>query len=244
MYNTLKQGKNINSICHCECNEAISYRLPRTKVLAMTGKCGRSTPTLSSSGLSWGSILPLKNKGRLRGVFDLFKTHPTFPYALREGQIGRSTPAFAGMTAALLLGLLFSIPSFAYTSCVGGTEITSKVYGTTDASSYCTSVMCPSPAKTFCKSDKSMNWWTAFNWCKSNGGTLASFASMCPGITTSPNNVTGACPALHGVGGSQWVWSSMGYGSSHALFVNLSSGAVNGSYYYRTNSNDLYALCE
>ncbi len=61
----------------------------------MTEKCGHSTPSLSSSGLSRGSILPLKNKGRLRGVFDLFKTHPTFPYALREGQIGRSTPSLS-----------------------------------------------------------------------------------------------------------------------------------------------------
>ncbi len=75
--NLLKKEKNLNSICH----SCVSENPAGNKVLHTAG----------SSGLSRGSILPLKNKGRLRGVFDLFKTHPTFPYALREGQIGRST---------------------------------------------------------------------------------------------------------------------------------------------------------
>ena len=142
--------------------------------------------------------------------------------------------------AVLALSVGIVNPATAYTSCVGGTEITRNQYGASGAPATCTAAMCPSETKTFCKSNLTMNWWSAFNWCKSNGGTLASFVSMCPGVTTSPNNETGACPALQGTS-NQWVWSSMGYGSSNALTVSLLSGAVN-SNVGRNNVN--FALCE
>ena len=130
------------------------------------------------------------------------------------------------MTTAIMMLAAVCTPAGADPECVGGTLITRKVYGTTGAPSGCTETKCPSPAKTFCKSNQMMNWWTAFNWCKSNGRNLASFSSMCPGIPTAVNNITGACPALQVAGNSEWVWTSLGYGSYNAVFVNLSSGAV------------------
>ena len=130
----------------------------------------------------------------------------------------------------------FYSPAMAYTSCVGGTEIEANDYTDEGAPSTCTEAYCPSPAKSFCRSNNSMNWWSAFNWCKSNGGTLANFSSMCPGIRLATNSATGACPALQGVGNNQYVWTSMGSGNAYAFLVNLSSGAIsahgnrNGSY--------------
>ena len=113
----------------------------------------------------------------------------------------------------------------AYDECesAGGTEITAK-NGTK-----------------FCKSKLPMNWWTAFNWCESNKGDLASFGKMCPDIPTAVNNATGACPNLQGTGDGG-VWSSLGYSSNGSLVVVLSSGVV--SYYSRHNSNSNFALCE
>ena len=108
----------------------------------------------------------------------------------------------------LALSVALSNSAAAYTSCVGGTEITRNQYGSQPDGVNCTSETCPQTLKKFCKSDLGMNWWSAFNWCKSNGGTLASFASMCPGVTTAQNNVTGACPALQKTG-NQGVWSSL-----------------------------------
>ena len=121
----------------------------------------------------------------------------------------------------------------------GGTVITRNVNGATGAPTTCTADKCPATVKTFCKSGQSMNWWSAFNWCASISGSLASFSAMCPAVPTASNNVTGACPGLQGKGDS-WVWSSLGYGSHLAIIVNLSSGAVNG--HIRNGSH--YALCE
>ena len=92
----------------------------------------------------------------------------------------------------------------------------------------------------FCKSDKTMNWWSAFAWCESQNRTLAEFSNMCPNTPQHPTDTTGDCPNLQGTGDDLWVWSSLVYGSSGALAVNLFSGAVYDS--YRTSSR--YALCE
>lgn len=140
---------------------------------------------------------------------------------------------------AIILG--FSTSTMAYTSCVGGREITANAYTDADAPDTCTADYCPSPAKSFCVSNNSMNWWSAFNWCESNGGTLASFSSSCPDIPILVNNTAGACPALQGVGESKYYWTSMGSGSSYAFVVNLSSGAVGSR---SRNANATYALCE
>jgi len=97
---------------------------------------------------------------------------------------------------------------------------------------------------TFCKSDKGMNWWSAFTWCESQGRTLAEFSKMCPGVSQTPANEEGDCPNLQGLAESGWVWSSLAYGSNAALLVNLSSGAVSYDRNYGRNHNGYYALCE
>ena len=152
----------------------------------------------------------------------------------------KQTTKTLSLIFAITLG--FSTSSMAYTSCVGGTEITANVHTDEDAPDTCTAEYCPSPAKSFCISTNPMNWWSAFNWCKSNGGTLASFNSACPNTPVRTNNTAGACPALQGVGESKYYWTSMGSGSSVAFDVNLSSGAVGNS--NRNIGNGFYALCE
>ena len=140
-------------------------------------------------------------------------------------------PIGSGMTGVILMMILsFSLPSFAYDRCVGGSIIKRNEYGEEGAPSTCTQAMCPvhkqhEEPKTFCVSKKAMNWWSAYTWCKSNGGTLASFTSMCPGVNTSVNETTGACPALQGTG-KEYMWSSLGHATGNAFIVDLSTGRV------------------
>ena len=141
---------------------------------------------------------------------------------------------------AITLG--FSTSTMAYTSCVGGTEITANAHTDADAPDTCDADHCPSPAKSFCVSNNPMNWWSAFNWCQSNGGTLASFNSACPNTPVRTNGTAGACPALQGVGENKYYWTSMGSGTTHALLVSLYSGSVGND--ARTNYSGHYALCE
>ena len=155
----------------------------------------------------------------------------------------KDSPRMTGLALSLIFAITLGVSTstMAYTSCVGGTEITANAHTDADAPDTCTADYCPSPAKSFCISTNPMNWWSAFNWCKSNGGTLASFNSACPNTPVRTNNTAGACPALQGVGESKYYWTSMGSGSSYAFNVNLSSGAVSAS--YRSSSGD-FALCE
>ena len=141
-----------------------------------------------------------------------------------------------------LMCLCFVMSARAYDECesVGGTEITRNVYGATNAPSSCTPEKCPATTKKFCKSGQTMNWWSAFNWCASIGGSLAKFTEMCPGVQTASNNVADACPALKGLG-KELVWSNVGFGSHYALMVNLSSGAASN---LGRHGNTISALCE
>ena len=103
------------------------------------------------------------------------------------------------------------------------------------------SIVTAKDGTTFCKSDKGMNWWSAFTWCESQGRKLADFTTMCGDVSQSPSNTEGDCPNLQGLAESGWVWSSLAYGSYAAIFVNLSSGAVN---LYGRNISYCCALCE
>ena len=94
----------------------------------------------------------------------------------------------------------------------------------------------------FCRSNKTMNWWSAFAWCESQGLKLAEFKTMCPGVSQTSSNTDGDCPNLQGLGGDVWVWSSLAYFSHTALMVHLSSSAVFG--FYGRNDGNRYALCE
>ena len=137
----------------------------------------------------------------------------------------------------LMCACFFATSAMAEKTCNGGTLITS--HKATDTG--CTAATCNE--KTFCKSDKTMNWWSAFAWCESQGRTLANFSAMCPGVSQTPANTEGDCPNLQGIS-TLWAWSSLAYGSGAAFRVELSSGAVNAS--DRSNPSNYWycALCE
>ena len=50
----------------------------------------------------------------------------------------------------------------------------------------------------FCRSNKTMNWWSAITWCEAHGGKLASFASLCPNSPMINDWRTCNCPNLKG----------------------------------------------
>ena len=118
-----------------------------------------------------------------------------------------------------LIGLISA--TSAYAACNGGTEVTNTA-GTT-----------------FCKSNVTMNWWSAAAWCKENGLHLATMYEMCP--NWDGNTGLETCPELNGNGsGYVHAWSATARGSENAFYVNLSYGVVD-SGYYRTEY--LYAFC-
>ena len=105
-----------------------------------------------------------------------------------------------------LIGTL-SITS-AYAKCDGGTEVTNTA-GTT-----------------FCKSNVSMNWWSAAAWCKANGLHLATMYEMCP--SWDGNTGTDKCPELSGKG-NVFALSATASGSESAFSVALAGGYVDSS---------------
>ena len=120
-----------------------------------------------------------------------------------------------------LIGLISA--TSAYAKCEGGTEITNTA-GTT-----------------FCKSNVTMNWWSAAAWCKENGLQLATMYEMCP--TWDGNAGSGKCSELNGKGSSS-VWSATASGSEYAFNVNLSGGDVNSTRYsYRSYLDNFSAFC-
>ena len=119
---------------------------------------------------------------------------------------------------ACLVGLI-SITS-AYAKCDGGTEITAS-------------------SGTFCKSNVTMNWWSAAAWCKANGRTLATIYEMCP--TWDGNTSHGDCLELKGSADDYSVWSATALDKIYAVAVHLSSGTVLG---YDRSTAYRYAFCK
>ena len=125
----------------------------------------------------------------------------------------------------LLIGLSLLMGTSAHAACAEGTEITGK------------------NGHVYCKSNITMNWYTAFVWCDTQGRTLATMEQICDIDETQRwdgNFGTGKCLNLVGVSSeNQYVWSAIPYDSSHAFRVDLSTGTV--ANYYRTYN--FYALC-
>ena len=138
--------------------------------------------------------------------------------------------------------IVFLMCVFAVTSamsaeptCNGGTPVKSN---TTATNPDCSADTCN--GHEFCKSDKTMNWWSAFAWCESQNRKLAEFKTMCPGVSQAPANTAGDCPNLQGVE-NFCAWSSLASTSGLAFAVCLSSGAVGHDGRHR---DYYYALCE
>ena len=89
----------------------------------------------------------------------------------------------------------------------------------------------------YCVSEITMNWFSAFSWCKAVGGKLATVDEACPGtLFNTCTNIKGKQTTNTGN-----AWLATPYGDQYAYPVNLSSGAVNASSRY---SNVTYALCK
>ena len=82
---------------------------------------------------------------------------------------------------------------------------------------------------TYCVGNVSMNWWSAFNWCTSQGRHLASMDEVCTVSETEywvGGTGTKACPNTIDGGLNKTVWTSLGRGTGSAYYVSLSSGTV------------------
>ena len=122
----------------------------------------------------------------------------------------------------LCLCVFLATSAMAEPTCNGGSTITAK------------------DGTKFCKSNKTMNWWSAFTWCESQNRKLADFSKMCPGVSQASTNTEGDCPNLQGVE-NFCAWSSLASTSGLAFAVCLSSGAVGHDGRHR---DYYYALCE
>ena len=105
--------------------------------------------------------------------------------------------------SAVLSCFVFS--AYAYTGdCKGGTIIRAK------------------NNETFCKSNVTMNWWSAATWCKANGSRLATMYEMCPDW----DGTEGICTNLSIAHSYDYGWSSTVSGNNSAFRVGLDKGNV------------------
>ena len=123
-------------------------------------------------------------------------------------------------------------------TCNGGTPITS--HKATDEG--CDSDTCNEHI--FCKSNKSMNWWSAFAWCESQNRKLADLSVMCPGVSQTSISMEGGCPNLWGVANTGFVWSSLACNPDEAFVVHITSGAIGCDVRLPDSGRMRYALCE
>ena len=120
---------------------------------------------------------------------------------------------------ACLVGSLSATSAYSYTGeCKGGTIVESTT-GTT-----------------FCRSNKTMNWWSSQAWCQANGSQLATIYEMCPSWNGNISSYT--CPEWNG-NVTQDAWSATAEGSKTAISVRLPDGFVRSG----LRSGDNYAFC-
>ena len=115
----------------------------------------------------------------------------------------------------LILTLSIALPNIAMADCVGGEEKPGK------------------NGHVYCISNQTMNWWSAFAWCKANKRHLVTLDEACNNQSWS-----GGCTNMN-IGISKGVWTAIASGDSSAYTVYLSNGRVNP--HPRTNNNA--ALC-
>ena len=99
----------------------------------------------------------------------------------------------------------------------------------------------------YCRSNRTMNWWTAVGWCQEIGGTLISYPSDCQhNNDTSPNSV---CPNLKNDINIGYIWTNTpsldnGAYAIHTTYdwICTANSATCGHVSKRTHTN--YALCK
>ena len=90
--------------------------------------------------------------------------------------------------------------------------------------------------QSYCLSRISMNWWSAFSWCKGVGGELVTIDDACPG--TGFDKCTNIAGKQTKVLNHAWLASS--YDSTAAYTVNAGTGYIDNG---RPRRNAGYALC-
>jgi len=85
----------------------------------------------------------------------------------------------------------------------------------------------------YCLSNITMNWWSAFSWCRANHRTLASITQACDGVFPG---MWASCDNLKNRFVSRTVWLETPYkeGQSYTLYENsrLSTSLRNRTYFY------------
>ena len=114
----------------------------------------------------------------------------------------------------LILALTVALPSMAYAKCDGGTEKPGK------------------NGHVYCISNQTMNWWSAFAWCKANERHLATLDEACN------NKPLTSCTNLS-LGKGFVVWTAIAFETSEAYRLGL-NGANNGT---SNRTSLLNALC-
>ena len=117
----------------------------------------------------------------------------------------------------LVCGMMMSV-SVSAATCIGGTMITGK-----------------DPNRSFCISDRVMNWWSAHQWCAGNGRVLVHPDNLCNYNGYGWFMGDGGCPNL-GTFLHTNLWTSLGLSEENALwlqfnlvFVSYPRDRVNGS---------------
>ena len=134
---------------------------------------------------------------------------------------------FTGGGVGLILNTLLCPTQALADNCTDGTEFMGK------------------NGHTYCVSNVSLNWWSAFNWCTSQGRHLASIDEVCTVSDTEywvGGSGSKACPNIIDGGLNRWGWTSLGIGTSYAYAVHLFSGEVSHNHVSR-NDGALVALC-
>ena len=116
-----------------------------------------------------------------------------------------------------ILILSITIPSLTYAKCDGGEEKPGK------------------NGHVYCTSNQTMNWWSAFAWCKANKRHLATLDEACNNQSWS-----GGCKNM-AIGVNKDSWTAIASGDNSAYSIHLGSWNGNVSKYTRTGN--YYALC-
>ncbi len=93
--------------------------------------------------------------------------------------------------------------------------------------------------KKYCQSRIEMNWWSAFAWCQSIGGTLIDLNEDCE--DTSITNTPMPCPALYNPKNNAAVWTANVPDSTYAYVVLSSSGTIRNN--WASRENKIKVLC-
>ena len=116
----------------------------------------------------------------------------------------------------LILAITVVLPSMAYAKCVGGTEKPGK------------------NGHVYCICNQTMNWWSAFAWCKANKRHLATLDEACNNQSWS-----GGCTNMR-IGINKSAWTAIASGDSSAYGVWHYTGGVGPN---TRTANDYLALC-